>query len=178
MASSSRTCSQTRPSSTSSSTPTGRLPHTSFEHDICSVRPESTEVMVTCWAFGEGQGNGPPVEQRESDLAKPGFVWTYALYSTLNFHTLGRPDRLQSGVRTSENQITPGAQLYIPVRHQWANSVHCERVCCLLVLNLVSSTRISLVLGPLNSLLPASRYIWSSAPIFCFSRTNKRHHHH
>ena len=30
---------------------------------------------------------------------------------------------------------------------------------------------ISLVLGPLNSLLwyvPSSRYIWSSAPIFCF----------
>ena len=25
--------------------------HTSFEHDICSVLPESTEVMVTCWAI-------------------------------------------------------------------------------------------------------------------------------
>jgi hypothetical protein len=32
---------------------------------------------------------------------------------------------------------------------------------------------ISLVLGPLNSLLwyvPSSRYIWSSAPIFCFCK--------
>ena len=73
-------------------------------------------------------------KQRESDLAKPGFVWTYEHYLTLNFHTLGRPDRLLSGVRTSfffqkhsENQITPGAQLYMPVRHQWANSVHCGR---------------------------------------------------
>ena len=31
----------------------------------------------------------------------------------------------------------------------------------------------SLVLGPLNSLLwyvPSSRYIWSSAPIFCFCK--------
>ena len=32
---------------------------------------------------------------------------------------------------------------------------------------------ISLVLGPLNSLVwyvPCSRYIWSSAPIFCFCK--------
>jgi hypothetical protein len=40
-------------------------------------------------------------EQRESDLARLGFVWTYAHYLTLIFHTLGRPDRLLSGVRTS-----------------------------------------------------------------------------
>ena len=38
---------------------------------------------------------------------------------------------------------------------------------------------ISLVLGPLNSLLwyaPSSRYIWSSAPLFVSARTNQRHH--
>ena len=67
---------------------------------------------------------------RESDLAKHAFSLAYAHYLTLNFHTLGRPDRLLYGVRTSENQITPGAQLYMPVRHQWANSVtvHCVRL--------------------------------------------------
>jgi hypothetical protein len=59
------------------------------------------------------------------DLAKHAFSLAYKQYLTLIFHTLGRPDRLLSGVRTSENQITPGAQLYMPVRHQWANSVHC-----------------------------------------------------
>jgi hypothetical protein len=40
---------------------------------------------------------------------------------------------------------------------------------------------ISLVLGPLNSLLwyvPSSRYIWSSLLFFVSARTNKRHHHH
>ena len=39
---------------------------------------------------------------------------------------------------------------------------------------------ISLVLGPLNSLVwyvHSSRYIWSLAPIFCFYKNNKRHHH-
>jgi hypothetical protein len=39
---------------------------------------------------------------------------------------------------------------------------------------------ISLVLGPLNSLLwcvPSLRYIWSSAPISVSARTNKGHHH-
>jgi hypothetical protein len=40
---------------------------------------------------------------------------------------------------------------------------------------------ISLVLGPLNSLLwyvPSLRYIWSSILFFVSARTNKRHHHH
>jgi hypothetical protein len=35
----------------------------------------------------------------QSDLAKPGFGWIYAHYSTL--HTLGRPARRGSGVRTT-----------------------------------------------------------------------------
>ena len=62
---------------------------------------------------------------RESDLAKHAFSLAYEQTQPLIFHTLGRPDRLLSGVRTSENQIIPGAQLYMPVRHQWAYSVHC-----------------------------------------------------
>jgi hypothetical protein len=37
----------------------------------------------------------------------------YGHYSTLIFHTLCRGGVLLSGVRTSENQITPGAHLYI-----------------------------------------------------------------
>jgi hypothetical protein len=39
---------------------------------------------------------------------------------------------------------------------------------------------ISLVLGPLNSLVwyvPSYRYIWSLTPIFVSARTSKRHHH-
>ena len=73
-----------------------------------------------------GKGNDPPLrKKRESDFAKPGFVWTYKHYLTLIFHTLCRGGVLLSGVRTSENQITPGAHLYTPVHHQWTNSVLC-----------------------------------------------------
>jgi hypothetical protein len=43
----------------------------------------------------------------------------------LIFHTLCRGGVLLSGVRTSENQITPGAHLYTPVHHQWTNRVLC-----------------------------------------------------
>jgi hypothetical protein len=32
---------------------------------------------------------------------------------------------LKSHRRNSETQITSGPQLYMSVRHQWANSVHC-----------------------------------------------------
>jgi len=64
-------------------------------------------------------------KEKQSELAKPGFVWTYAHYLTLIFHTLCRGGVLLSGVRTSENQITPGAHLYTTVHHQWTNSVLC-----------------------------------------------------
>ena len=67
-------------------------------------------------------------KKRESDFVKPGFVWTYAHYLTLIFHTLCRGGVLLSGVRTSENQITPGAHLYTPVHHQWTNSVLCVKI--------------------------------------------------
>ena len=48
-------------------------------------------------------------KEKQSDLAKPGFSLAYAHYLTLNFHTLCKGGVLLSGVRTSENQITPGA---------------------------------------------------------------------
>ena len=66
-------------------------------------------------------------KEKQSDLAKPGFVWTYEHHLTLIFHTLCKGGVLLSGVRTSENQITPGAHLYTPVHHQWTNSVLCGR---------------------------------------------------
>ena len=74
---------------------------------------------------------------RESDLANHAFSLTSAHYSTLIFHTLGRPDRLLSGVRTSFFFKKPPPELwkprllrghiyirhlYTPVPHQWANS--------------------------------------------------------
>ena len=65
-------------------------------------------------------------KEKQSDLAKPGFSLAYGHYSTLIFHTLCRGGVLLSGVRTSENQITPGAHLYTPVHHQWTNSVLCD----------------------------------------------------
>ena len=65
-------------------------------------------------------------KEKQSELPKPGFVWTYEYHLTLIFHTLCRGGVLLSGVRTSENQITPGAHLYTPVHHQWTNSVLCE----------------------------------------------------
>jgi len=65
-------------------------------------------------------------KDQKSDLAKPGFSLPYGHYSTLIFHTLCRGGVILSGVRTSENQITPGAHVYTPVHHQWTNSVLCE----------------------------------------------------
>ena len=65
-------------------------------------------------------------KEKKSDLAKPGFSLAYKHYLTLIFHTLCRGGVLLSGVRTSENQITPGAHLYTPVHHQWTNSVLCD----------------------------------------------------
>ena len=41
------------------------------------------------------------ITKRESDFVKPGFVWTYAHYLTLIFHTLCRGGVLLSGVRMS-----------------------------------------------------------------------------
>jgi hypothetical protein len=67
-------------------------------------------------------------KEKQSDLAKPGFSLAYAHYLTLIFHTLCRGGVLLSGVRTSENQITPGAHLYMTVHHQWTNSVLCVQV--------------------------------------------------
>ena len=67
-------------------------------------------------------------KEKQSELPKPGFVWTYEHYLTLIFHTLCRGGVLLSGVRTSENQITPGAHLYTPVHHQWTNSVLCVTI--------------------------------------------------
>ena len=69
-------------------------------------------------------------KEKQSDLAKPGFVWTYEHHLTLIFHTLCRGGVLLSGVRTSENQITPGAQLYSPVHHQSTNSVLSSEALC------------------------------------------------
>ena len=40
-------------------------------------------------------------KEKQSELAKPGFVWTYGHYLTLIFHTLCRGGVLLSGVRTS-----------------------------------------------------------------------------
>ena len=68
-------------------------------------------------------------KEKQSELAKPGFSLAYGHYSTLIFHTLCRGGVLLSGVRTSENQITPGAHLYTPVHHQWTNSVLCDWEC-------------------------------------------------
>jgi hypothetical protein len=64
-------------------------------------------------------------KDQKSDLAKPGFSLPYGHYSTLIFHTLCRGGVILSGVRTSENQITPGAHVYTPVHHQWTKSVLC-----------------------------------------------------
>ena len=64
-------------------------------------------------------------KKRESDVAKPGFSLAYAHYLTLIFHTRCRGGGLLSGVRTSENQITPGAQLYsqYPINGRTVSSV-------------------------------------------------------
>jgi hypothetical protein len=64
--------------------------------------------------WGIGGGGGP--KKRPSDLVNLVSVLTSEQTQPLIFHTLGRIARLpgRSGVRTSENQITPGAQLYPP----------------------------------------------------------------
>ena len=40
-------------------------------------------------------------KEKQSDLAKPGFVWTYEHHLTLIFHTLCKGGVLLSGVRMS-----------------------------------------------------------------------------
>jgi hypothetical protein len=66
-------------------------------------------------------------KKRQSDLVNLVSVLTSEQTQPLIFHTLGRIARLPglSGVRTSENQITPGAQLYTPVPYQWAHHNYC-----------------------------------------------------
>jgi len=82
-----------------------------------------------------GKGNDPPLrKKRESDFVKPGFVWTYAHYLTLIFHTLCRGGVLLSGVRVCQGSSRPTIMRASP-GNTWRLLVWC----CIVVHKVVSA---------------------------------------
>ena len=67
-------------------------------HRVSSLVKQKTKRKIT---LSDASPEKEWKKTRESDLAKHAFSLAYDHYLTLNFHTLGRPDRLLSGVRTS-----------------------------------------------------------------------------